>query len=48
MIEGKSIADRRVRGSGDFKQLLISNSTFVIAAIIVMLHRKKKEEQTYE
>lgn len=44
LIEGKSIADRRVRGSGDLKQLLISNSTFVIAAIIVMLHRKKKKD----
>lgn len=41
MIEGKSIADRYSGGTGDFKQVLISNSTFIIAAIIVMLHKKK-------
>ena len=43
MIAGKSIADRHSRGAGDFKQILISNSTFIIAAVIVMVHKKKKK-----
>lgn len=42
LIEGKSIADRNSGKSGDLKQTIISNSTFVIAAIIVMIHGKKK------
>jgi membrane protease YdiL (CAAX protease family) len=48
MIEGKSIADRNTAAKGSFLQVLLSNSTFVIAAIIVMVHRKKKEKTDNE
>ena len=41
LITGKSIADRTTVAKGNLKQILLSNSIFVIVAIIVMIHKKK-------